>query len=137
MRFITEFELEYPYTLAAPELCIDRAKRQMGDMIESSFERKEKEVTIRGNEGRRWSLEIEAFPMDKWMEFRQRVVKECNMPCPHGGEILNMLKELESFGKLVPDNPPYKETDNTYYFDTQQNKVLRKDKDGNIEDITK
>lgn len=97
MRFITQFELEYPYTLTAPELCIERAERQMGKMIEDSFTRKEKEVLIRGNEGRRWSLEIEAFPMDKWIEFKKRVADALpDYDVVSRTRIINAFIDLES-----------------------------------------
>jgi hypothetical protein len=108
MRFITEFELEYPFTLSAPKLCIERAKYRMGDMIESAFDRKEKEESIRGNEGRRWSLEIEAFPMDKWIEFKNRLLSHISF-CNDEGRpvneirVLQMIKDLEFCVKPLTD----------------------------------
>jgi len=101
MRFITEFECDDTTWDATPAIVSYRKERghlDMGEMIANYFNWKSRgETTPHGPVKERYSLEIEAFPMDKWLEFKQRLSKECNTPCPHGGHILNMLKELESF----------------------------------------
>lgn len=113
MRFITEFELPYPYTLDKPYAHMERAKCDMGQLIQETFEWKEKQYKKYNElEVNKWTLEIEAFPMDKWIEFKNKLWGECTMPCPNGTDILEMLKELESFGKPAGDaitNPQLKE----------------------------
>lgn len=99
MRFITEFELEYPYKLGTESGCKERAKYDMGGVIQEVFDWKD--LSFRGKddfiEKKRWSLEIEAFPMDKWVEFKQKLFIECGMPEPNGVAILEMIKDLEFY----------------------------------------
>lgn len=93
MRFITEFELE---PTKSPEWHIEHSQRRLGEMILDSFGIFEYGFISRsGAAAIRRSLEIEAFPMDKWIEFKQRLFMECGMPEPNGVSILEMIKELE------------------------------------------
>lgn len=103
MRFITEFELA-----SLKEEVVNAYKSrgdfELGQLISDSFSYTEK--PLHGKT--RWSLEIEAFPTDKWVEFKQRLFSEiatCNdtdFPVD-GARILSWIKELESFGKPSGD----------------------------------
>jgi hypothetical protein len=104
MRFITEFKLdgnELKYVENAIKAHRESwAKEGLGDSIvinfgfkESGFMQDEPKPLM----GIRYSLEIEAFPMDKWIEFKNRLFTECAMPEPNAVYILEMIKELESF----------------------------------------
>lgn len=45
-------------------------------------------------------LEIEAFPMDKWLEFRNKIIEESRKGRSNRtNNIIQMFQELESFGK--------------------------------------
>ena len=101
MRFITQFEL----VSHIDEKTIDSFKAngqfELGRGIADLFDWQKVPFrdTRREQNFNKWSLEIEAFPMDKWGEFRQRLIMECGMPHPDGVEIRELLSELESFGK--------------------------------------
>lgn len=102
MRFITEFELPYPYTLDKPYARMERAKCDMGQLIQETFEWKEKQYKKYNEiEVNKWTLEIEAFPMDKWIEFKNRLFYHIE-PCEKD-RVAKLLKELESFGKPSGD----------------------------------
>lgn len=103
MRFITEFEIraEDNKDVGYRKMLLfnQKANRQieMGQMIANSFGW-ENPVN---NNLLHHRLEIEAFPMDKWIEFKQKLGYHIN---ESGGVIsanyiLNIIKELESFGK--------------------------------------
>jgi hypothetical protein len=101
MRFITEFELA---NIVRPDYqygCKERAKYDMGQLIQNIFDWKQKPFSnYDGEKSTRWSLEIEAFPMDKWVEFKSRVLSNfIDHDYEFAGEILMIIKELESFGK--------------------------------------
>lgn len=104
MRFITEFELNHPYTPTRENNSKKEMLEGMGKMIGESFGWNEKSSVA----FTRHTLEIEAFPMDKWVEFKQRLFSEiatCNdtdFPVD-GARILSWIKELESFGKPSGD----------------------------------
>jgi hypothetical protein len=95
MRFITEFELKFPYQLSVLETYKVRNHLDIGNQIGESFEWKDEF----DDDANRYKLEIEAFPMDKWVEFKKRLAEACNMSYPNGTTILWLLSELESFGK--------------------------------------
>lgn len=94
MRFITEFELVPP---AIPPRIIaykEYGGQLIGSEITDLFGWDAKPI-----EGKvRYTIEIEAFPMDKWIEFK----KELFMRLSKGGvskmQMSEMIKELESFG---------------------------------------
>lgn len=101
MRFITEFELDYPFTLRATELYKENMELKMGSMIAKDFNWKERSFENHKNgETNRWSLEIEAFPMDKWIEFKNKLFTYLDDELmPSSIKILEMIKELEFYGK--------------------------------------
>jgi hypothetical protein len=106
MRFITEFEIrkedENHDGWREHLLLHQRYFRQieMGEMLAQSFEWKN---PVNGNQLHH-RLEIEAFPMDKWIEFKDRLMShltncEEHDELPDIYHVLKMIKELESFGK--------------------------------------
>lgn len=110
MRFITEFELDYPYKLGTESGCKERAKYDMGAVIHEAFDWKELHSRVKGDfiEKKKWSLEIEAFPMDKWVEFKEKLtfyLQECEDKdqLPETLWVIRMIKQLESFGKSSGD----------------------------------
>lgn len=100
MRFITEFELD-------PDV-IDRTRsyrdytfekmnileKKMGELIAIAFHWNVPDKMETG----KYKLEIEAFPMDKWIEFKQKLAVHINdssgIISPN--YILSLFKELES-----------------------------------------
>lgn len=95
MRFKTEFELDYQYTLDKPERYKSGMDHEMGKQIHEAFGWKNK-----GNAKReKFTLEIEAFQMDKWIEFRKRLLAA--LP-DHDNisriRIENALHDLEQIG---------------------------------------
>lgn len=103
MRFITEFKLEE----AGEEKVIATFKASgqfsIGNMIAESFEWKMNRFGTRHPEpvvGERYTLEIEAFPMDKWVEFKQNLFsKFIDDDYENAEQVLQLIKDLESFGK--------------------------------------
>ncbi|HEX2549359.1 MAG TPA: hypothetical protein VHM20_05995 [Gammaproteobacteria bacterium] len=93
MRFITEFELEYPYTLDKPERYKSGMDHEIGKLIHDTFGWKSK-----GNAKReRFTLEIEAFPMDKWIEFKKRFFDALpDYDTVSRTRLINALSDLES-----------------------------------------
>lgn len=95
MRFITEFEIRKEET--KPEIVIqyrkERGENGLGYLLAKSFgwENPVNENKLHHR------LEIEAFPMDKWVEFKQKLFMECGMPKPNGVAILEMIKDLEFY----------------------------------------
>ncbi len=142
MRFITEFE-------NTPALLLDegynswvktyetRGQLDIATQIGNSFgwETDEQPFKIRH------TLEIEAFPMEKWIEFKNRLFVLIET---YPGDVvgaLTIIKELESFGKPAgeegfPNNPPVEQTGTNIYFDATKGKVYSQRPDGPIEDIT-
>src|SRR6266536_4788358 len=97
MRFITEFECKGDKMENNPsDIKSRKASREckLGNLIAKSFGWDEKGIAKE-----KWTLEIEAFPMDKWIEFKRKLFMECGMPEPNGMAILEMIKELEFHGK--------------------------------------
>jgi hypothetical protein len=101
MRFITEFELEYPYTLFQMENLKFSLQEGLGNKIAESFQWKEiGTTTINGPVKYKASIEIEAFPMDKWIEFRDNIIAESRKGRSNRtNNIIKMIEELESHGK--------------------------------------
>lgn len=104
MRFITEFivtEEELKYNNAP---VIDFRKKRgtdsMGKMLSESFGW---ETPVLGDKNR-YRLEIQAFPYDKWMKFKDDLRSYIEVAEKTGLATFNlivvgkMLKELESFG---------------------------------------
>lgn len=100
MRFITEFELKFPYQLSVLETYKVKHQfdigNQIGEMTDWANEH--------DDETDRFKLEIEAFPMDKWIEFKQKLFSLLQQGSVHFAplnevKVLELIKELESFGK--------------------------------------
>lgn len=112
MRFITEFELKHPYMPTREINSKIEMQGEMGKMIGKSFGWQES-ATVAFT---RHTLEIEAFPMDKWLEFKRKLFlefkqKEFTSQPISQDAIWEMIKELESFGKPAGDtiiNTPIK-----------------------------
>lgn len=103
MRFITEFELDSNELKFADNPVKEHRKScaedKLGNMIAESFGWIEKIfATFRGPSGERYTLEIEAFPMDKWIEFKNKLIE--HIGANPGDQIgaLQLIKDLE-FGK--------------------------------------
>lgn len=97
MRFITEFELIQPVTRSFIDAHKAGQEEALGTIIAETFDWQEK----RKGDKSGFSLEIEAFPMDKWVEFKHLLFQylETKTPLITEIKIREMLKELESFGK--------------------------------------
>lgn len=103
MKFITEFEITAPYTEDNLKWHKFRyIASEMGQLIENSFGLNHRGcTTLNPNDPikERFTLEIEAFPMDKWVEFRKRLLAA--LP-DHDNtsriRIENALHDLEHFG---------------------------------------
>lgn len=108
MRFITEFEItpdELKYAnnpiKGHRKSC---AEERLGEIIAESFGWEEKgRISRHGASGERYTLEIEAFPMDKWIEFKSKLLTEITDSNADGRFILKIIKELEFFGKPAGD----------------------------------
>ena len=98
MRFITEFELEYPYTLFQKENLKFSLQEGLGNKIAESFQWKEIGYTrLEGPVKYKASIEIEAFPTDKWIEFKKRLLNALpDYDVVSRTRIFNALSDLES-----------------------------------------
>ena len=146
MRFITEFKLpEYQLKVESRKNVIiesyaARHKADIGNTIGDAFGW---ENPVNDNH-LHYKLDIEAFPMDKWVEFKHKLASLFRNDDYAGNgfeDIAVLIKELESFGKPageanIPTNPPIVQTGVEYFFDTQSKTVHRKGTDGEIEDLT-
>jgi hypothetical protein len=100
MRFITEFELLTPFEIKNYKSLREKGTAEwLGLDIARAFGWQQKgKTTLHGPVSERHSLEIEAFPMDKWIEFRKRLL--ASLP-DHDStsriRIENALHDLESF----------------------------------------
>ena len=108
MRFITEFEFD-PFSNNRNHYNEGEAFKMLGYSISKSFGFKE-------NKDKR-SLEIEAFPMEKWIEFKQKLFTHVYEEGRQGVafnqvRILELIKELESFGKPAGDTVTNKQLTN-------------------------
>lgn len=101
MRFITEFESTYEATFEPGfdkylNAYKGRGELEIGGLIGSSFGWKQDQQRFKI----RNTLEIEAFPMDKWVEFKKRLSDALpDYDVVSRTKILNALAELESFTK--------------------------------------
>lgn len=99
MRFITEFELEYSKPIEVevirfPDVYKMKREFKMGEDIGKSFgwDKKDSEEKVK------YKLEIEAFPVDKWIEFKNKLFTELENSNANGIAILQMIKDLEFYG---------------------------------------
>lgn len=105
MRFITEFKVSGEELKYTPNPVIDHRKScaedELGSDISKAFSFKELgTIEESGLAGMYQQLEIEAFPMDKWVDFKQKLYElfHKNGLILSGGVLEHMLKELESYG---------------------------------------
>lgn len=101
MRFIAEFKVPESHKKLIKDSVISYNKtiqvQLLGDKIEEAFGWN----NLSSDNGVHHQLEIEAFPMDKWVEFKQKLFDHLVID---GYEISpdylrELVKELESFGK--------------------------------------
>jgi len=114
MRFITEFELDSPYTESNLEWHKFRyIATEMGLLIEKSFGLNHRGCTTLNPSDsvkERFFLEIEAFPMDKWIEFKDRLMAHLHYcdehdELPDALAVLRLIKELEFFNSNETKKP--------------------------------
>jgi hypothetical protein len=98
MRFITEFELKFPYQLNVLETYKVRHHLDIGNQIGETFEWKDDF----DDEANRYKLEIEAFPLDKWVEFKEKLIDHFMNDATK--RMLTSRLLVESFGKPVTTN---------------------------------
>jgi hypothetical protein len=109
MRFITEFEIREEdnrsFGYRKVVLFNQKANRQieMGQMLADSFGWQN---PVNSNPLHH-RLGIEAFPMDKWIEFKQKLFEYLHVTGGNvsGVRVLELIKEIESFGKPVTNTP--------------------------------
>jgi hypothetical protein len=97
MRFITEFESTYGGK--SQEIYIEkiphwkgRGEADMGAMIGKSFGWEQKNILSET----RHTLEIEAFPVDKWIEFKKRFMDALpDYDSVSRSRLINAIAELE------------------------------------------
>lgn len=99
MRFISEFESTYEglssrkYIEKIP-YWQERGQADMGNLIAESFGWKQREVQSE----MRHTLEIEAFPMDKWVEFKRRFMDALpDYDTVSRVRLINAIADLEQF----------------------------------------
>jgi hypothetical protein len=100
MRFITQFEIVPPAIEARLNAYKSRSEFELGQLIAQSFEWKNRGFIKTNNlAGLRYTLEIEAFPMDKWVEFKKRLFVHLGATGLYDGTFKDLISELESFRK--------------------------------------
>ena len=101
MRFITEFETDDSnYVKGIKKI---HGEENIGHEIASSFGWNEREVTKLDPDVRVihiHKLEIEAFPIDKWVEFKKELFLHFREQEMNTSGLIEMIRELESFGVL-------------------------------------
>lgn len=106
MRFITEFETDDSnYVKGIKKI---HGEENIGHEIAKVFGWDERGLTTLAKDSpikHIYKLEIEAFPMDKWIEFKQKLFTYLleSGPMVSGTHILEIIKGLESFGKPSGD----------------------------------
>lgn len=102
MRFITEFEITKDDVKQGgkwPAYLIDRQKeaceKEMGVILADSFGWQN---PVNGN-SLHHRMEIEAFPMHKWIEFKEHLFIHLKRDLLDMDYVLELFKTLESFGK--------------------------------------
>lgn len=106
MRFITEFELNTPFEIKNYKGLREKGSAEwLGLDISKAFGwNKRSEIKASGATIETHKLEIEAFPIDKWIKFKAGI-NECieqtkagNYPAMYSLlSVGNLLKELEAF----------------------------------------
>lgn len=99
MRFITVFESTYEATFEPGydkyiNACKGPGELEIGNLIGTTFGWKENKEPFKIHN----TLEIEAFPMDKWLEFKKRLTEALpDYDAVSRIRIINALADLESF----------------------------------------
>lgn len=103
MRFITEFEIALPAIEQRIDAYKSRGNLDLGSIISTSFGWKERPYHDQrgGNDIGRWALEIEAFPVDKWVEFKNRLFAHLGTTGLYDKTFKDLVSELESFRNPV------------------------------------
>ena len=97
MRFITEFEeLRPDFIHRKPSDILVDAERDLGHFIAKHFGWQKPNA-------HHHRLEIEAFPMDKWVEFKEKLMDHFTNDATNRMLTSRLLEELESFGKPAGD----------------------------------
>lgn len=102
MRFITEFELVLPAIEQRVDAYKSRGNLDLGCGVAESFGWFATPIlSMMGPHTTKYTLEIEAFPMDKWVEFKQKLFEYIQNADTMVSliPIVEMIKELESLGK--------------------------------------
>ena len=100
MKFITEFESTYEgqssrkYVEKIP-YWEERGQANMGNMIAKSFGWEKREVLSET----RHTLEIEAFPVDKWEEFKRHLFANLGATGLYEPVFKDLIHKLESYGE--------------------------------------
>jgi hypothetical protein len=103
MRFITEFELTSPFEIKNYKSLREKGTAEwLGLDISKAFGWQSRgETTLHGRVIQRHKIEIEAFPMDQWVEFKNKLFTYLSDTdgMVSSTRILQMFKDIESFGK--------------------------------------
>lgn len=101
MRFITEFELLTNFEIENYKSIRQRgAAKELGEDISTVFGWQVKgETTLHGPVAERHTLDIEAFPMDKWIEFKIRLLEHIEQRPGDAIGALQLIKNLEFINK--------------------------------------
>lgn len=119
MRFVTEFDLPNNFDLKLLDHLVPDKKhiRELG--IGQDIGRLFGWQTSEKDNSIHCKLEVEAFPMDKWVEFKQKLFTYI-YEAGRRGEVLNqihvleLIKELESFGQPTKDSESLLDNDIQY-----------------------
>lgn len=105
MRFKTEFVITPPAIEA--RLCAykSRSEFEMGQLIAGSFSWElSGQCTLAGPASERYTLEIEAFPIDKWIEFKQFLLGNFGYDPGIKQLLHNVIERLESHVNTVTND---------------------------------
>lgn len=95
MRFITEFEIHMQATEEVGEFRKQWSENELGKMIIDAFNWN---IATRNVTIDKYTVEIEAFPMDKWLEFKNRLSAALpDYDSVSRTRIINAMADLESF----------------------------------------
>lgn len=105
MRFITEFELWSRFEIKNYKGLREKGSAEwLGMDIAKAFGWDKKNGLVPNNPvAERHSLEIEAFPMEKWIEFKANILNISDLDSIQYKTLIDLISELESFGKPAAD----------------------------------
>jgi len=102
MRFITEFELVPPAIEARLNAYKARGEFELGQEIAKLFEWQQVGIMVQDKPAKlRYTMEIEAFPVDKWVEFKKRLFAHLGTTGLYDKTFKDLVSELESFRNPV------------------------------------